>query len=159
MKLSLKLIRCTSAAPEFVALCHALDAELHATYADLQNTYDEFNQIVDVPNVVVGFTEDVPVACGCFRIIDTETVELKRMFVCSDKRGLGYSKLILGELESWAMELGYSLAVLETGNEQHAAIHLYQSCGFSQIENYGPYKGLETSLCMSKPLVRQVPGA
>jgi hypothetical protein len=40
--------------------------------------------------------------------------------------------------------------VLETGTKQHEAIHLYINAGYSEIPNYGPYIGMENSICMKK---------
>ena len=57
---------------------------------------------------------------------------------------------ILISLEKWASELGYKKAILETGKGQPEAIALYQKAGYQIIENYGPYKGLDNSVCMGK---------
>ena len=95
---------------------------------------------------------DIPAGCGCFRYFAPETVEIKRMYVRPEFRGRGISRLILAELEKWAAELGYTKSVLETGNQQTEAIHLYHRFGYTEIPNYGNYEGTETSICMSKKL-------
>jgi hypothetical protein len=59
---------------------------------------------------------------------------------------------VLNELEKWASSLGYEKAILETSIHFHTAIRLYQSSGYVQIPNYGPYAGLEESICMEKEL-------
>jgi GNAT superfamily N-acetyltransferase len=79
------------------------------------------------------------------------------MYVKPESRGRGISRRILSELEKWAAELGYTDSVLETGNLQAEAIHLYHRSGYSEIPNYGNYEGTETSICMRKKL-RQYDG-
>ena len=75
------------------------------------------------------------------------------MFVSSDFRGKGVSKLILKELESWAIEKGYYKAILETGIHQKIAIGLYSKYGYGQTKNYGQYSNIQTSICMIKNLI------
>lgn len=72
------------------------------------------------------------------------------MFTLPIGRGKGIASLILAELETWAVELGYSTCILETGFNQPEAIALYQKNGYNRIDNYGQYAGVETSLCFEK---------
>jgi putative acetyltransferase len=48
--------------------------------------------------------------------------------------------------------MGYSIARLETGKGQPEAIGLYEKAGYSVIENYGPYIGIENCICMKKEI-------
>ena len=98
------------------------------------------------------YLENKPMACGCFKKKDKNTIEIKRMFVSPEARGLGLAKKILQELELWAHELGYSLSVLETLYKQKEAISLYQKVGYVIVDNYGPYVGSENSICMRKQI-------
>lgn len=59
---------------------------------------------------------------------------------------------MLGTLEKWASGLGYSKVILETGKGQPEAIGLYRKCGYKIVENYGPYKGFDHSICMGKAI-------
>jgi GNAT superfamily N-acetyltransferase len=79
-------------------------------------------------------------------------MEVKRMFVVLNHRGKGFAQRILTELEQWAIQLSYKKCVLETGKKQPEAIALYQKCGYTQIENYGQYAGIENSLCFEKTI-------
>lgn len=74
------------------------------------------------------------------------------MFVTPSKRRTGVAAAILHELHTWAKELNYTHAVLETGTKQHEAIPFYQKEGYRIIDNYGQYIGMETSICMKKQL-------
>jgi GNAT superfamily N-acetyltransferase len=85
--------------------------------------------------VIIVYENGLAVGCGRFKVYDNDSVEIKRMFVKSDFRGKGISKLILNELEKWATELGFTRAILETGIKQPEAIGLYNKAGFIRIEN------------------------
>lgn len=81
---------------------------------------------------------------------NTAAVEIKRMFVEPQSRGKGLAKRILLELERWAAEDGFLMARLETGIKQPEAIGLYERMGYTRIDNYPPYTGFTTSICMEK---------
>lgn len=137
---------------DFTALTKNLDAELTKRYGAEQSAYDKHNVIDPIDTAVVGYIGDRPVACGCFKVVDNRTVEIKRMYVIDDCRKNGLSDIILQSLEKWSIELGYLTAILETGKGQPEAIGLYKKWGYEIIDNYGPYKGLENSVCMRKRL-------
>lgn len=142
----------TNSHKDFCALTDALDAELNARYGKVQALYDKHNVIDLIDTALVGYEDDVPVACGCFKKIDDKTVEMKRMFVALNYRRRGFSSQILGELELWAKECGFCEARLETGKAQPEAIALYQKMGYVITPNYPPYVGMENSVCMAKTL-------
>ncbi|MFX8801546.1 GNAT family N-acetyltransferase, partial [Acinetobacter baumannii] len=68
-------------------------------------------------------------------------------------RGRGVGSTVLTALEDWAKEAGYQEAWLETHVDLHPAIALYTRAGFQVIPNYSQYCGIETSVCMGKPLI------
>jgi len=105
-----------------------------------------------IETALIGYEEQKPIACGCFKVIADETIEIKRMFVLLESRRQGFSRMLLSALERWAHECGYTKAILETGKGQPEAIALYRQCGYEVIPNYGVYVGLENSLCMQKEL-------
>ncbi|HJY13583.1 MAG TPA: GNAT family N-acetyltransferase [Flavobacterium sp.] len=112
------------------------------------NNLIEFN-----PNVVVVYLNEKAVGCGCFKKYNTNTVELKRMFVSQEARGLGLAQRIIKELEDEARTQGFETMILETLYKQIEAISLYQKVGFEIVENYEPYVGLTNSVCMSKVII------
>jgi len=146
------LKRTGSSDPAFQALVVELDKDLTSRYEERQAIYDQYNKVLDLETVIVAYNENIAVGCGAFKAFDQASVEIKRMFVSVDQRGKGIATAILKELESWAAEIGYMKAVLETGNKQHEAIALYQKLGYSITDNYGQYIGLDTSICMSKSI-------
>jgi GNAT superfamily N-acetyltransferase len=146
------VVRINSSNPDFKGLVKLLDQELAQKYGALQSVYNKFNIIELLDTAVLAKLDGMPVGCGCFRQYDTKSVEIKRMFVKPDRRGMGIATQILKELEAWAVERGFSEAVLETGIKQSEAIRLYKKQGYRQIENFGQYVGLETSVCFAKNL-------
>lgn len=146
------LQRTHSENPDFHTLIGYLDAELCRIYNTKQEDYEAYNKITDLPTVVVAYEDGAPVGCGCFKIFNENTIELKRIYVLDSQRGKGIASSIVKELETWAAELDYRSAVLETGKGQPEAIGLYQKLGYTITENYGQYDGMEISVCMKKEL-------
>ena len=77
------------------------------------------------------------------------------MYVFKALRRRGYAQLLLRALETWGAELGFKKALLETGKGQPEAIRLYRKCGFTIIDNYGPYQNMENSVCMEKTIFKE----
>jgi putative acetyltransferase len=146
----MKIQRTTSEDADFQALVSLLDHELRKRYPDEQSQHEPFNKIGNNRTVVVAYENGQPAGCGCFKTIDDSTIEIKRMFVHPDHRGKGIGFVIICELESWAKELSYSRAILETGPNQQEAIALYRRSGFNLTDKYGPYINMERSICMQK---------
>jgi putative acetyltransferase len=137
---------------DFLTLTRELDAELRGIYGSLQAVYDQHNVLDPFDTAIVGYRDTEPVACGCFKTIDRERVEIKRLYVTPKFRRQGFSSKVLQALETWAAQLGYATVLLETGKGQPEAISLYRKFGYQIITNYGPYQGMENSLCMQKHL-------
>ena len=146
------LTRTDSSNPDFVALVKLLDAYLAEKDGRDHDYYNQFNTIVMLKNVVVGYDNDEPVACGAIKEFDSESMEVKRMFTKPEARSKGLASRVLTELENWAVEMGYKKCVLETGKRQGEAVSLYKKRGYSIIPNYAQYIGIENSLCFQKEL-------
>ncbi|MBP1640343.1 MAG: family acetyltransferase [Bacteroidetes bacterium] len=142
----------TSTNPDFCKLIHELDKDLNSRYGDLQKQYNAFNRVEKIDTVVIARIDGQAVGCGCFKPFDHETVEIKRVFLQENFRGNGIADAILKELETWARELGYISAVLETGKGQPEAIRFYTKQEYTMIPNYGQYVGNDNSTCMIKKL-------
>jgi GNAT superfamily N-acetyltransferase len=155
MRDKIKIIKTTSENKDFIDLIAAFDAYLWTKYPELKNDYWGNNIIEINPNVVLIYLDDKAVACGCYKKLNPNTIEIKRMFVSPEARGLGLAQKILQELELMAVQSGFSNAVLETLYKQKAAIALYEKVGFEISENYEPYIGLKNSVCMRKQIFRQ----
>ena len=149
------VLRRTSADdPHFQMLVSDLDKDLWARYPAIQQNFTPFNKIDRSARVVVAYSQDIPVGCGCFRQMeDEETLEIKRMYVRPESRGKGIAKLVLSELEKWGKDEGFTQAKLETGNNQAEALAVYSGAHYTQIPNYPPYIHIAESICMAKKLV------
>jgi GNAT superfamily N-acetyltransferase len=147
-----KIKRTTSNDTDFQWLITQLDSELWGELQEDQATYDQYNKVPDLDTVVVLYVNDQPAASGCFKKYDTDTVEIKRMFVVKEQRRSGLSKTVLNELENWAAESGFKYAILETSIHFIPATTLYKTAGYTVIPNYDQYKDLEESVCMRKEL-------
>jgi GNAT superfamily N-acetyltransferase len=148
--MKMKLLRTTSSNPDFMQLCLNLDSELNARYGKSQSKYDEHNVIKEIQTVIVCYHSGIPIAGGCFKAMSEESIEIKRMYVKPEHRRKGVSTQVLTALERWAKEHGFVIAKLETGKGQPEAVSLYKKQGYAVTENYGPYRGLENSICMMK---------
>jgi len=143
-------VRTDYANPDFKALVKKLDAELNLRDGSDHGFYHQFNGIEGLDQVVVAYEGSIPVACGAIKPFGADRMEIKRMFVLPKYRGQGVSQKVIRALEVWAKESGMACCVLETGKRQPEAIAFYRKSGYVQIENYGPYHGIENSLCFEK---------
>ena len=146
------LAHTTSDNQDFIYLVDLLDADLKIRDGNEHEFYAQINQTAVLKNVLVCYNNLSAIGCGAFREIDEKTVEIKRMYVLPDFRGKGIASEILLELEKWASEQKYTKTILETGINQPEAIAMYTKLGYTIIENYGHYKGMQNSICMSKNL-------
>lgn len=147
-----KVLRTNSENCDFNWLIKHLDKELTISDGDDHAFYDQFNKLDKIKHVVISSIAEKPVGCGALKKFDEDTVEIKRMFTLNEFRGIGSASTILNELETWASELNFKKCILETGINQPEAISLYKKCGYILTDNYGQYKGVETSLCFFKIL-------
>jgi GNAT superfamily N-acetyltransferase len=152
MNPSIEVVKTTSENPDFAALIKTFDTFLWDRYPELKKDYWGNNLIEFNANVFLVYLDKKPVASGCFKKYNGTTVELKRMFVSPEARGLGLAQLIIKELETEAKNQGFQTMILETLYKQIEAIGLYQKMGFNIVDNYEPYVGLSNSVCMSKSI-------
>ncbi len=148
----LSVIRTDSKHPDFIALVHSLDKALSEIDGEEHGFYAQYNRIDLLNYAVLAYDGSKAVACGAFKPLSGERVEIKRMYVAEEVRGKGIAGQILQELERWAKSLSYKRCVLETGKRQPDAIALYRRHGYQMIPNYGQYIGIENSVCFQKEL-------
>lgn len=148
----LKFIRVEQDHPEFIKLVRFLDADLAERDGEDHQFYAQFNSLTNLHHVILVQKNDQFAACGALKRFDNESMEIKRMYVMPEFRGAGLASGVLNSLEAWMLEMGYKRSVLETGKRQPEAIELYKKHGYRQTSNYGPYQGVENSLCFEKSL-------
>jgi len=81
------------------------------------------------------------IGCGALRFHGAEPAEVKRMWVADSVRGLGLGRRLLTELERHAAANGVRTLRLETNRNLTAAISLYRSTGYAEVDPFNdePY--------------------
>ena len=130
-----------------------LDLELSGEYAPEHKhpvDFDSFHRNGGL--FVVAYDDETPIACGALRPLAEDEAELKRMFVVESHRGRGVSRHVLAFIEDRSRQLGFRRLLLETGDEQHAAMGLYDTSGYERVEAFGEYVNSSRSVCFAKRL-------
>ncbi|OCA69945.1 GNAT family N-acetyltransferase [Chryseobacterium arthrosphaerae] len=148
----MKILRTDSDHPDFRTLIKSLDATLAEHNGEADDFFAQFNTIDAIKNCLVAYVDDTPAACGAFKPFSEDTVEIKRMFTGPGFRKRGLGAAVVKELQTWAAELGYQKAVLETSKDLTPAISVYEKNGFYKIPNYGQYIDVDSSVCYEKVL-------
>ena len=148
----IEIKRTSSSEIDFQHLVSELDGELSTRNGETNEFFAQYNKIDQIKNVIIATIDDKPVGCGAMKAYDSDTMEIKRMFVPIEMRGKGIAVHILKNLEKWAKEMNYSKCILETGNKMLEAIRLYEKSNYKVVPNYGQYNGIEDSICFEKHL-------
>jgi GNAT superfamily N-acetyltransferase len=109
---------------------------------------------------LVGYADSRPVAMGGWRRLTDDAgapgaapAEIKRMYVVPEARGRGLSRVMLAAIEASASAAGVDWLVLETGLEQPAAVALYRSSGYADVDGrFGHYYGSPLAVHLGKRL-------
>ena len=146
--------------PQVVAMLGQLDEYLASLYDP------EDNHILDVqallaPEIdfLVAEGQGGLIGCGATRRMPGEPDtagqgygEIKRMFVDPAARGQRIAVRLLAVLEERLKAAGVSLALLETGRDQHEAVRLYERSGYVLRGAFGGYPDNGLSLFYEKRL-------
>ena len=141
--------------PRAQHLMNEQQRELRRVYNDEDSRTEPFDpQVLSGEGSLLLTTQENGelVACGALKKLDADTAEIKRMYTVPGARGRGLGREILFALIDAGRQAGYARLVLETGNQQPEAVHLYERAGFRRIPNYGYYANMEDSLCFELPL-------
>lgn len=135
-----------------VALVRHLDAYLATLYQPMDQHLLSVEQLAEEGmRFLVVRLDGEPVACGALAP-RAGYMEIKRMWVEPVARGKGIGREVLAHLEQEAIVLGFPELRLETGVHNHAAISLYERCGYLPIPAFGEYVGSPLSLCYAKKI-------
>ncbi|MER7457883.1 helix-turn-helix domain-containing GNAT family N-acetyltransferase [Micromonospora sp. NPDC126480] len=77
-----------------------------------------------------------PVGCGAIKLHRNAPAEIKRVWVADSVRGLGIGRRMLGELERYAAERGWSAIRLDTNRNLTEAIAMYRAAGYREVEPF-----------------------
>ena len=151
-----------------IAITQSTDPAVNALIAELdryQSTLypEESNHLLDLASlpqnqliVMVIRKGEEAVGCGAIVLDDVGRGEMKRVFINPTHRGQRLGEKLLAELETAALQRGCRTLQLETGIHQHAAICLYQRCGYEVCDAFAPYQPDPLSVFMVKPLAHPV---
>ena len=138
------------AAQQFYVQIYGSPDETPFTTADFTPPHGAF---------LVGYLNEEAVAMGGWRFrtpgvprVARRPAEIRRMYVRECVRGRGFARLVLAALEASAAAAGADWMLLETGQPQVAAIGLYRSSGYVDVERFGYYAASETALNLGRPL-------
>lgn len=162
---------------DFFALCEELDSYLDQAIGGVEKRkkYQGFNHLDTMDYVLIAYADQIPIGCAALReylyvpetaveegknlkqmcsesIHSNKAIELKRVYVQRSYRRQGVGAGLLKRLMGYARENGYQEVLLETGEFLKESCKLYAGFGFERIANYGPYAGMEESLCMRRKL-------
>ena len=85
---------------------------------------------------LVAYVDDEPVGCGGIKRLSDEAAELKRLYVAPTVRNQSVARALVAALEDAARDAGHQVVRLDTGAEQPAAVHLFRSAGYIEIDDY-----------------------
>lgn len=88
-----------------------------------------------------------PAGCAGLRKLDSETGELKRLYVRPAFRGQQIGSLLLARIIADAKEIGYARLMLDTLPFLESAVRLYKKYGFYETESYNE-SPMNTSIYM-----------
>jgi ribosomal protein S18 acetylase RimI-like enzyme len=86
--------------------------------------------------ILLAYLKDQPAGCVAMRPLSERIVEMKRLYIKPDFRGLKLGKYLVNSLIEEAKSEGYEKMRLDTVETMKAAISLYETYGFYQIGSY-----------------------
>ena len=140
--------------PAVLALVDALTAELAGGGYTAEETFGySADQLAASGVHLVGAGVDGGlVGIGGVELQQDGLAELKRFYVVPAHRGSGVADALMAALVQHAVGSGVRALLLETGNQQHAAMRFYRRLGFTEVPRFGPYVDSATSVCMRREL-------
>ncbi|HCA87846.1 MAG TPA: GNAT family N-acetyltransferase [Streptomyces sp.] len=149
----MKIEQVSWADPDATALRERQRAEIAARYGTPDSEPGTPPSASDIAVFFVAYEDDgTAVGCGGLRALGAGAGEVKRMYVDPARRGSGVAARLLSALEEWAYGEGWIGLRLETGDRQPDAVRFYTRCGYERIANFGPYEGVQGSLCFERLL-------
>lgn len=112
--------------------CEAVSVLVRDDIEQLRHYFD------DDSGVWIASSRDEIVGCIVMRPLPAQphACEVKRLYVRQTYRGMGIADALLNAAETYAVERGYRIAYLDTKDDLHAAIRLYERRGYEPCERY-----------------------
>jgi len=99
---------------------------------------------------VVAYLAGRAVGCGGLQRVDSETGEIRRIYIDGSARGRGIGRTVLAVLELHARQAGYVRLRPTTGDRQPEALGLFRSTGYREVAPFTT--GAFTRHWLEKPL-------
>lgn len=112
-----------------------------------------YNSSDSIQDVVLAYEKGKAVGCAGLKGYSAVAVEMKRLWIEPDYRGLGLATKLIALIEARAKEQNYQRIILQTREIMTAAVRLYQKLGYRQIDKYPPYDSFEGAICFAKDIV------
>jgi GNAT superfamily N-acetyltransferase len=158
----IEITRTTGADPRSLALRTEMDAETFGLYAasfaamepEVRARLDAalHTDQAELVEVVIASEGGVDLGHAALRALAGGGYEVKKVFVRSNVRGRGLSRILMSAIEDVARDKGEQRIVLQTGPKQLEAISLYEKTGYEPIAAFGPYVGLDDMVYFAKAL-------
>ena len=137
---------------DFKMLTEKLDVYYIELVGEVHLRYAPFNDPKNFACRVVLYEKNAPIACGCWKAVDSLSAEIKRIYVLPEHRRKGAASMIVRVLEDDIVSSGRKHIVLETARTTPDSEALYLSLGYQEIDYYGSPAGAENCLCFEKYL-------
>ncbi|KZN62413.1 hypothetical protein N473_19360 [Pseudoalteromonas luteoviolacea CPMOR-1] len=148
----MQFVQLTSQSTGLAALFDEIDTLMNSLYPADANDLVPIDEVDNSNTYLIGhYHEEELVACGSY-IVKQDYAELKRIYVKPSQRGKGLAKAIVQHLLTKAKIHGLKQVKLETGDQQHAAIKLYEALGFEFCDAFGQYNQEPSSVFMQLSL-------
>lgn len=132
---------------------YATSLEIDLSFQDFISELAAIDKQYNMPEgaLILAYNDDIAVGCAGIRKLDTQTAELKRMFVLPEFRKYKIGATLLQLAIDNAKHLGYNIIRLDTLPSMTQAQNLYRSFGFYEIPAYR-YNPVEGTVFMEKRL-------
>ena len=98
--------------------------------------------------ILLGFEDEIPIACIAIRKMDNNKCEGKRLFIKPEYRGKGYARIMIKTMTDKASELGFKEVVFTTKPEvMSVGYGLYKRMGFEELSEENGIVSMRIDLC------------
>lgn len=152
-KINLKIGSADPRTPPIQEMILELDDYQASLYPPESNHLEPLEKLISLDYYfIAAWNEHELLGIASFRRISKTYVEIKRLYVPHQHRGMGLAIKLMDVLEKKALQEGYPEARLETGIHQNEALRLYEKLGYEKTGPFGSYREDPLSVFMRKKL-------
>lgn len=137
---------------DFRMLTERLDAYYLEALGQVQLRYAAVNHPKNFACRGVVYEGEAPIVCGCWKAVDDETAEIKRIYVLPEYRRRGAARLVIRAMEADITAGGRRRVVLEKARTTGGSAALYLALGYRETGYYDSPAGAENCRCFEKDL-------